>query len=239
MLRSNGNQRVFEACSCGGHHDVRGTLAVDDHTFLARNASWRGDLQARNREPQRPLPGLVDHVASRTHDALPILPHGLADRIVVRVTLHEHVVVRVVVILQRHVWYVGDDGALHGTRAEQAGAALAERAARRRTRGGPFLCLRPRLGDESCGVLVARFKAVDNTLLRLLAFLALLLFEAAELRGAQLALLPLGLFLLLEVALVLFFPLDIERNEGRILYSVLSDASFSLGYVNVVDEVEG
>ena len=47
-----------------------------------------------------------------------------------------------------------------------------------------------------------------------------------------------SLFLLLKVALVLFFALDIELNERRILYSVLSDASFSLGDIDVVDEVE-
>lgn len=136
------------------------------------------------------------------------------------------------------MWYVGDDSALRSTGAEQAGAAVAERAARRRTRRGPFLRLSPRPGDERCSVLVARLKPVDDALLRLLALLALLLFEAAELLGAQLALLPLGLFLLLEVALVLFFALDIELNERRILLSVLSDAGFSLGDINVVDEVE-
>lgn len=38
--------------------------------------------------------------------------------------------------------------------------------------------------------------------------------------------------------MVLFFALDIELNERRILYSVLSDASFSLGDIDVVDEVE-
>ena len=50
--------------------------------------------------------------------------------------------------------------------------------------------------------------------------------------------LPFGFFLFLEVALVLLFALDVELDESGIFYSVLLDAGFSLGDVNVVNEVE-
>ena len=135
---------------------------------------------------------------------------------------------------------VGHNGALCGARAEEAGAALAEGRRRRRcgARGRTALRLEAGPSDEPRGVLVGRLELVDDGLFTLLPLLALLIFETAELLGTQFPFLPLSLFLLLKVALVLFFALDIELNERRILCSVLSDASFSLGDIDVVDEVE-
>lgn len=107
------------------------------------------------------------------------------------------------------------------------------------TRGGTLEGLGARLRDESCGVRVAIFQIVDQRATLALARIALLFFSPTELLGAQLAFAALGLLLFLERLRIRLFALLVEFDERRVFFSVGGDARLRLGYVDIVDEVEG